>query len=394
MRDTFHDLATKRGKRKQAARGIFRSNRASRSSVPAEPGQVRTVCPVGWVGVEALPSLWGHGGVVCRGGFDGPDEVREEPVQALFGFHHPAVPGRADFKAQALHGRGVELQSAFGRPLHHPGQGDVREARVAVAAADIGVHAREPDLLQPLVADIFLLSPHAGLEGPAALVDGQGLKGVVDAAAQVHVVEFDVQELVDDVEILGRNTQRPHRVPHADAVHADLAGIGAAEQLGLDGPWVGLLVAAAVEAVGVVQLVQFVRQEQPRIAQQSGQAADRVGSAAEAEKEDVVAVLILFHQKAVRLQNVLRNPHPGNPAAYPVIPVRTHARIVVEHLPPAVPGILRHGHGEPSHIGRADHPVILLIRGVPRAVAADDDALGHATSLMNRLHPAEPDAAA
>jgi hypothetical protein len=68
------------------------------------------------------------------------------------------------------------------------------------------VHARKPDLFQLLAADIFLLSPHAGLEGPVAFVDGQGMKGVVDAAAQVHVMEFDVQELVGDVLIrLGGN---------------------------------------------------------------------------------------------------------------------------------------------------------------------------------------------
>lgn len=160
--------------------------------VSVKPGQVEAFFPVGRVGVEALPGLRGHGGIVGSGGFDGADVVRKKAVEPLFGVHQPAVPGRADCKVQALHGGRVELQPAFARPLHHPGQGDVREAGIPVAAADIGMHARKPDLLKPLATNPVLLPPHAGLERAAAFVDGQGLEGVVDAAAQVHVVELDV----------------------------------------------------------------------------------------------------------------------------------------------------------------------------------------------------------
>ena len=391
MRDTFHDFATKLGKKKQAARGIFFSIRASRPSIPAKPGQVGAFFPVGRVGVEALPGLRGHGGVVGLAGFDGADVVREEPVEPLFGFHQLAVPGRPDLKVLALHRRGIELQPAFARPLHHPAQGDVREAGIPVAPADIGMHARKPDLLQPLAVGPFLLPPHAGLEGAAALVDGQGLEGVVDAAAQLHIVEFDIQELVDHVEVPRRDAQRPHGVPHADAVDADLTGIGSAEKFGLDGLREGFLVAAAVEHVSVIQLVQVVRAQEPRVAQQSGKAAHGVGPAAEAEKENVVTVLVLFHQKSVRLQDVPRNPHPGNPAPYPVIPMRAHAGIVIEHLPPAISGKVRHGHGEPGNIGRRNHPFILLVRSVPGAVGTDDNAFGHITSLESRLGSAKPD---
>jgi len=359
------------------------SFRASCSSLPAQPGKVRAGSAVGRVGVEALPGLGGHC-CVGGGGFDGPDMFRHEPVEALAGIHQPAVPGWQDMKVQAIQGRGVEFKSALGRPFHHPGQGDVRKARVPVAAANVRVHAREPDLLQALATDSVLFSPHTGLEGLAALVDGQGLKGVVHAAAQVHVVEFDIKELVDDVEVPGRNAQRPHRVPDADTMHADLARIRAPEEFGLDGPWMRLFVAAAVEAVGIVKLWQVARAQEARVAQQSAQAAHRVGPATEAEQKDVVAVLVLLHEKTVGLQNVPRYPRAGNPATDLVEPLRAHAGIVIEQLTPAVPGKGGHAHGQPGHVGRRNHPFILLVRSVPGAVAADDDAFGHVASLAAR----------
>lgn len=71
---------------------------------------------------------------------------------------------------------------------HHPGQRDIREFLVLVAAADVAVDAGEPALAEArLVAWHFL--PDGGGEGGAAFVEGERLEGVLDAVGEARVVE-------------------------------------------------------------------------------------------------------------------------------------------------------------------------------------------------------------
>ena len=53
----------------------------------------------------------------------------------------------------------VQLQAAALRVGEHPVQGDVRQPAFVVPAADIGMNAREPDLLQRLARLHRLLIP-------------------------------------------------------------------------------------------------------------------------------------------------------------------------------------------------------------------------------------------
>jgi hypothetical protein len=75
--------------------------------------------------------------------------------------------------------------------LHHPFERNVRETVVFVAAPDIGMRAREPDLFDPLA-----LVPQRRRKVGALLVDGQRLATVLDARTEFAVTEFQEAQFV------------------------------------------------------------------------------------------------------------------------------------------------------------------------------------------------------
>lgn len=48
---------------------------------------------------------------------------------------------------------------------HHPGEGDVRDLGIVIAATDVGVHAWEPDLFEILDAHRFVRHGNARPSG-------------------------------------------------------------------------------------------------------------------------------------------------------------------------------------------------------------------------------------
>lgn len=72
--------------------------------------------------------------------------------------------------------------------LDHPGEGHVGNLLVLVSAANVGVDAGEPDLLEVRGAGGGL-GPHRRGEGAALLVEGECVEGVVDGVGEVGVVE-------------------------------------------------------------------------------------------------------------------------------------------------------------------------------------------------------------
>jgi hypothetical protein len=75
--------------------------------------------------------------------------------------------------------------------LHHPFERNVRETVAFVAAPDIGMRAREPDLFDPLA-----LLPQRRWKVGAFLVDGQRLATVLDARTEFAVAEFQEAKFV------------------------------------------------------------------------------------------------------------------------------------------------------------------------------------------------------
>ena len=75
--------------------------------------------------------------------------------------------------------------------------------------------AGEPHLLQ---IGTHLLDPHGGFEVAALLVDGQRMAGDADIRSDLGIVKLIL--LVEEPQKRKRNTQRAHRIPHAN--EADL----------------------------------------------------------------------------------------------------------------------------------------------------------------------------
>ena len=139
-------------------------------------------------------------GVATRGADDGAGETEEEG-HGLVDFAQAPGPGRArgiepavvlDVAAVLLGAVcGVKGEDLVGLELgDHPGEGNVGDAGVAVAAADVGVHAGEPalgELFEGVVGGVAGFLPDGGGVGFAVLVEGEGLEGVLDVGGDFGV---------------------------------------------------------------------------------------------------------------------------------------------------------------------------------------------------------------
>src|SRR5262245_9606736 len=92
-----------------------------------------------------------------------------------------------------------------------------------VPPADIRMDPRKPDLLEHLRLSpvrVRMRHPDRGLKVAAPLVDRERLKGVPHAGTQRRVVEAESR----DAQAGPRDSERPHRIPDADAFDVDRVG--------------------------------------------------------------------------------------------------------------------------------------------------------------------------
>jgi len=100
----------------------------------------------------------------------------------------------------------------------HPVQGNVCQALVRIAAADIGMHARKPDLF-----DALAWLPEVGVEHVALIGQGQRVNGVCHAIAECAVrnVERPDHRVDEDGEFVDGHSIGGHRIPDANEVDLD-----------------------------------------------------------------------------------------------------------------------------------------------------------------------------
>src|ERR1700733_1633084 len=140
----------------------------------------------------------------------------------------PAPDQVIDFGLIHRQARGASL-------VDHPGQREFGETAfgLRVAAADIAVHAREPDLANILVdggrgiewiaAEFLRVDPAVEPEQPASLADRDRLPECTDAV----VGPREPQRLhVEPEMVLPGYDHRGHRVPDPDEFDADRAAAG------------------------------------------------------------------------------------------------------------------------------------------------------------------------
>ena len=130
---------------------------------------------VGGGGMLRAKRVWPHGGIIRHLG------------QLDLGRARDARTG------PAVELGGIEFEAgSFMRALHHPVEGNVGERRALKSAADVGMNAGKPDLLDVLPGrQLLALSqrPQRGPERTADLVDRKRMQGHVDRRVELDVVE-------------------------------------------------------------------------------------------------------------------------------------------------------------------------------------------------------------
>ncbi len=255
----------------------------------------------------------------------------------------------------------------------HPLPGEVAEFALLIAAADIGVHAGEPHLLQ---VDAWLGRPQGGLEVLAVFVDGNGVAGVANDAAGGGVVE-QVARGTQGAEERGGYAQRANGVPHADEFDLGLVRYGmlAAKVRGLALGGGGALGALTIELVGLVHSLGALAPEQAAVADEPRQGANGVGAAAEAEQEELIAGLVVVHDEAIAIHDVLVDAGAGGATAYSIA-FGAHALVVIDDLLGAGLTIRSDAACQTQYVCG-----VIAFGTLPGTIGADDDALHLAPSL-------------
>lgn len=279
---------------------------------------------------------------------------------------------------ESVHAVGIDREAACGGFGNHPKQSDIGQAGLRVTATDVGVYSGEPDLLENLTVGTLAAVPYGGLKWLAVFVDGERLKGVVDPAAQGHVVKGPA--FVDELQnAADRKAESSDGIPDAHKFSARFPGIAATKQFGFDSVGMRSVVTTTVERVGVLQFVRKRRLEQAAIAYETEGAADGIGAAAESQKEELVAGGIGFHQEKVSIHDLFLDA-PAEGAAANAVEAAGADSFVVEHELLDLVGIgWEDAAGDFRDVAGADLSVVNLIGAIPSTVAADDDALHELT---------------
>ena len=200
-----------------------------------------------------------------------------------------------------LHFLGVKHQADGFRFAQHPAQRDFREATfsLVVTAADIGVNAREPHLLQILRGRRGFV--HQVLaEKRAALVDRYGMTQIADAGQG----RCEGQMAAVGMNGIENPADRADGVPQSEEVRD--AGIGSAESVSEtrgNFEFAGIVAFVKAESVWYQRFV--ARREQAAHPNQSAERAGGVGTATETENEDLVDGIELRHQERVDVSDVV-----------------------------------------------------------------------------------------
>src|SRR5262245_59629694 len=208
--------------------------------------------------------------------------------------------------------------------------------------------ADEPALLQRL-RHRGLRIPQADIEVRPMLVDGNGLISILDHAAQRGVVEF-IEFHVGVLENTDGNAESAHGVPHAEEFDLDLFAEGRSKNF--RGERIHAIAAGAVNAVRHRDAEsEVLRQNQTAVADHADQAAGRVGAATEAKNVDLVAILILFGEKFVALNDIELQTCADGAADEAVVPFGADAFVVPFDLLATVRAFVFDRFVEAAYIG-------------------------------------------
>src|SRR5262245_8945471 len=221
----------------------------------------------------------------------------------------------AGFSEHDVHPAGTDKKTRVDCLVEHPLKGYLGEAalRFRIAAPHIAVHTRKPDLLEVAGAALrqaILRHPEICPEEGASFVDGDGLAADLD----VRIIAC-----VRQTQRVFVPANRAHRVPYADKPGlADLRRESAFEigsQIEITLLFLAAMAVLAVDCVVSYQHAACVgikrssaSWDQTKHAEQGGNGSHRIGTAAEPEKEDTIALLEIVHQKNVSVADIRFEP--------------------------------------------------------------------------------------
>src|SRR4030095_14015842 len=221
----------------------------------------------------------------------------------------------------------------------------------------------------------------------------------IDYGTQLHIVKFPA--IINHMypRKVDWDTESTDGIPDADEFNTHFAREALAKEFCLDGARVRRVSAVAIELVSRIKLASVLPLQEASVAEQASDAARRVRSTAEAEKENLVAgIVVVLDDEHIGVLHIVRQPPPESTASEVVEPAGPNTLAVVDALLDAL-AVLRRHHctrdlGDIRLVGSA---VPDLIRRVPGPVAADDQPLfwhevsprcgsGAARSTMPRRH--------
>jgi len=174
-----------------------------------------------------------------------------------------------------------------------------------------------------------------------------------------------------------RNAERADRVPHADEADIDpVVAVEAIARTELRRSGIVRLLIVVIELERLVVVRGVLRREDAALADHAHHAARRERAAAEAEHEELVAELVVADEEAVGVVNVFLHALADRAAGDPVDGVAgADALVVVGDLRDAGEIMLGYPVGKAHDVRRTRPAVVIgLVRGVPGAVAANDES--------------------
>src|SRR5690625_3266282 len=268
--------------------------------------------------------------------------------------------------------RVIEHETAFISALDHPLECQIRQPRIRISPAHITVHAREPDLLHALGISRVRYFPQSRLKLTSLFVDSDGVTRVIHNAAQPHVMKL-VPVPRYPVKAPDRDAERADRIPYTKQPYAGLNRV-----LGPKCPCLIIIrmhLARAVQLVGAAVHVAVLPAQQSAITDISYDAPRGIGATAEPKQREFIALFVVVDDESVSILNVGCQTMTER-AARPFVDARpgADASAVKDNLRSAGVVTASQSPDEFGHVTRSRSVSVFLIRGVPGAVATDDQA--------------------
>lgn len=266
---------------------------------------------------------------------------------------------------------GIEHQLMLLSFIRHPEQGNVGQNPAllvrSVAAANVRVHAGKPDLLK--IGSLLRL-PEGRFKGLPLFVERERMPCHPDVTAYLAIVkQVAIPDQPKDRE---RQPQGADGVPHTDELDGRtlLHGMLFLPRHGV--VVVGLMAFGLVELEGGFDQLGIVFTQNAAVVDHPAEAAGGVRASAESEQENLVAGLVVVHQKAIAIHHILFEAIARGTGA-DLIVVGANAPVIKHHLFHPLTIRRPNGAGELQHIGWKVLAEVLL-GAVPGALKADSDA--------------------